>query len=97
MTEGAKKQTTEAKILTTDPTFFRLGVVPDPDAVVAQQINRSIQIVRYDNVRMLKKPLKPTQLDYLKALDLTEDIFTSSQPPPSPEKLREKDQIGCEM
>lgn len=47
---------------------------------------RSVQIIRYGNVRMLKKPLKPVQLDYLKALGLTEDIFTSSQPTPFPGK-----------
>ena len=47
---------------------------------------RSVQIIRYDDVRMLKKPLKPAQLDYLKALGLTEDIFTSTKPPPFPEK-----------
>jgi hypothetical protein len=38
---------------------------------------------------MLKKPLKPVQLDYLKALGLIEDVFTSSQPPPFSEKFTE--------
>jgi len=47
---------------------------------------RSVQIIRHGNVRILKKPLKPVQKDYLQALGLSEAIFTSTKPPPPPEK-----------
>ncbi|MEW6260253.1 MAG: hypothetical protein AB1547_10160 [Thermodesulfobacteriota bacterium] len=57
-----------------------------PTSYVLTTKFRYVQIMCCDNLRMLKKPLKPVQLAYLQALGLTEDIFTSSLPPPFPEK-----------
>jgi len=42
----------------------------------------NILILKVDQSRMLKKPLSPTQQAYIKALGLTEEIFTSMHPPP---------------
>ncbi|MCJ7595339.1 MAG: IS1634 family transposase [Desulfobacterales bacterium] len=42
----------------------------------------NILILKVGQARLMKKPLSPTQQAYVKALGLTDEIFTSRHPPP---------------